>query len=837
MKKLNLIIILLFVSSLSFSQNGWIEKSPGTTSNINDIFFVSASTGFAVCDSGKIYKTTNGGDNWTLLTSGITTNLNGVYFVSSQKGFAVGDAGKILITSNAGTNWSITTLTTPIDLEDVYFNNHDSGVVVGNYNSGGYFIITLNGGTTWLQDGPVPGTTFSAIQQTDDTTAITTGKMGTTSTTAIIGKITLNTTYTVKANLGGNQFNNLHFPSSTGYVCGNTGIMFKSTNSGDSWSYLTGTSGLGSNSLHSIYFVDDTIGWVGSAGKIYRTVNGGYSWLKQYDVGTADFKNIQFVSNTIGYACGGNKVIKTISGGVNLTVSVTDTSLICSDTVQLIANASYSGLGTLSYTWSPTSGLCCQGISNPNAYPTATTTYYVTVTDGSISATDSVVVTVLDLPLDAGSDTSTYCMEGIQLNANVSGMTGVNYSWNPSVNLNNPSVNNPISTPTMLTKYFVTATRLGCTAVDSVEVDVIPLPTDSLCLVSVDDSLNENMVIFEKNVIGNIDYYKIYRESNVSGIYDSIGYVPADSAGIFIDTASNPAVKAESYKISVFDSCGFESVLSDFHTTMHLSVSQGTGITWNLNWNDYIGFQVVTYYIWRGDSAHNLTLIDSVPGTSISYSDLAPPVGLLYYQVEILAPHSCNPYAKSKVNTNYNSSRSNQATNGIITLILAEFSGTPTSGASPLTVQFSDMSTGNPDSWIWYFGDGDTSSAQHPSHTYSANGNYDVKLVAWNGSAIDSITKTSYITIGVGISEIFLKNNIKIFPNPFNDETNIIVESPNIQIRTVELFDISAKRLKIIENPESNNISIRKEQMQSGLYFLKITTKDNHFFRTKIVIR
>lgn len=834
MKKINLIFILILTVSLSFSQNGWFDKSPNTTSDINDIYFVSTSTGFAVCDSGKIYKTIDGGDNWTVQSSGLTNNLNGVFFVSSQKGYVVGDAGKILVTANGGTNWTITTLTTPINLTDVYFNNPDSGVVVGNYNTGGYFVVTFNGGTSWSQDGPVPNTEFRAVQQTDDTTAVTVGYMSNTST-AVIGKITLSTTYTVKANMGGNQFNNLHLPSSTGYVCGNTGLMFKTTNSGDTWSYQIG-SGIGTNNLYSVYFVNDTLGFAGSSGKIFRTNNGGGSWVQQYNAGTTNFKNIHFVNNTTGYACGSTKVLKTISGGVDLTISTNDTSVICSDTVQLITYTNYSGLGSLYYTWSPASSICCPAINSPNAYPSATTKYYVTVTDGSLSAIDSVLVTVLDLPLDAGSDTSTYCNQNIQLNANIPGISGASYIWSPAGSLNNPSVNNPVSNLSMSTKYFVTATRSVCSAVDSVTVNVIPLPTDSLCLVSVDDSLNENLVVFERNVVGNIDYYKIYRESNVSGIYDSIGFVPADSAGLFIDTASNPAVKAESYKISIVDSCGNESVLSDFHTTMHLAVSQGSGSTWNLNWTQYIGFQVVTYYIWRGDSTHNLVLIDSVPGTSISYSDLSPPAGVLFYQVEILAPHVCHPYAKSKVNTNFNSSRSNQANNGIISNIQANFSGLPTSGPSPLIVQFNDLSTGNPDTWLWYFGDGDTSTAQNPSHTYLTNGSFDVKLIASSGSASDSITKTAYITVSSGISENNLKDYIKIFPNPFTNETNVVIENPNINVKLIELFDISGKKIKSIKNPESTKITIHRNGMESGLYFIKITTEDEYILRDKIVV-
>ena len=49
-----------------------------------------------------------------------------------------------------------------------------------------------------------------------------------------------------------------------------------------------------------------------------------------------------------------------------------------------------------------------------------------------------------------------------------------------------------------------------------------------------------------------------------------------------------------------------------------------------------------------------------------------------------------------------------------VTLISADFSATPTSGTIPLEVQFSDLSTENPTSWLWHFGDGDSSMIQKP---------------------------------------------------------------------------------------------------------------------------
>ncbi|HPF71082.1 MAG TPA: PKD domain-containing protein [Candidatus Krumholzibacteria bacterium] len=78
---------------------------------------------------------------------------------------------------------------------------------------------------------------------------------------------------------------------------------------------------------------------------------------------------------------------------------------------------------------------------------------------------------------------------------------------------------------------------------------------------------------------------------------------------------------------------------------------------------------------------------------------------------------------------------------------VAAFSGTPTTGTAPLAVQFTDASTNAPTAWSWTFGDGGTSTAQNPSHTYAAAGTYSVTLTASNAFGSNQLTKTNYITV------------------------------------------------------------------------------------------
>lgn len=79
--------------------------------------------------------------------------------------------------------------------------------------------------------------------------------------------------------------------------------------------------------------------------------------------------------------------------------------------------------------------------------------------------------------------------------------------------------------------------------------------------------------------------------------------------------------------------------------------------------------------------------------------------------------------------------------------LLADFSQDNTSGQAPLLVQFSDLSTGAPDSWSWDFGDGNTSTDPSPAHTYLYPGTYTVRLTISNGEYASSAEKEGLVNV------------------------------------------------------------------------------------------
>jgi PKD repeat protein len=78
----------------------------------------------------------------------------------------------------------------------------------------------------------------------------------------------------------------------------------------------------------------------------------------------------------------------------------------------------------------------------------------------------------------------------------------------------------------------------------------------------------------------------------------------------------------------------------------------------------------------------------------------------------------------------------------------AAFTASPVQGEAPLEVQFTDRSTGNPESWFWTFGDGASSTIQNPVHGYTTAGTYTVDLTVSSRYGTQKTSRVGYIHVG-----------------------------------------------------------------------------------------
>lgn len=214
--------------------------------------------------------------------------------------------------------------------------------------------------------------------------------------------------------------------------------------------------------------------------------------------------------------------------------------------------------------------------------------------------------------------------------------------------------------------YYVEVTDInGCNSQSlPYVVNASSLPIQNICIVGIDSLTNNLRVVWEKPLTNAIDSFYIYKESNVSNVYTKVGVKSYDELSVWIDPVSNTALQAYRYKMSALDTCGVETPLSDEHKSIHLTINQGVGNSWNLIWSHYEGLTFGSYNIYRGTSVSNMTLLTTIQGNLNSYTDLNPPLGIVYYQIEIVNSNTCSPM---KLN-NYSTSKSNLATNSFTDL-------------------------------------------------------------------------------------------------------------------------------------------------------------------------
>ncbi|MCK5788933.1 MAG: hypothetical protein KAH32_08035, partial [Chlamydiia bacterium] len=328
-------------------------------------------------------------------------------------------------------------------------------------------------------------------------------------------------------------------------------------------------------------------------------------------------------------------------------------NIIClGDSVMLFANDHTIGI---TYQWLR-DGILLSGASDSVYYASINGLYQLMLTDGSCTEFSQPFV----LAQYASTIPTILANGSIQPCTNDSMELFVSTSFNAyqwSSGANSPSINIKTSG-----SYIVTVTdNNGCeSSSDPYVVNASYLQVPDICIVGIDSATNHNRVVWERQSSAMIDSFKVYRESTVAGVYDLIGSQPFSTLSVFEDVNSNPAQMAYRYRITAVDTCGMETAPSPIHKTLHLTVNAGLGGVWNLIWTNYEGFNFGSYRIYRSSDSTNMQLLTQIQSTLTSYTDLNPPTGNVYYQIEIIAPYQCLPDSiYSKVNTNYNSSRSN----------------------------------------------------------------------------------------------------------------------------------------------------------------------------------
>jgi len=245
-----------------------------TTSNLIDLFsihFYDSLNGVTVGSKSSIFKTNDGGITWSLKNLNPDINFNMVRFVDSAKVLVAGNNAKILLSTDRGNNWQ--TINTPLgnqNLLNISILNTQI-IWVGGDRA---ILKSVNGGYSWtFISGGRDDTKIFAFNDSLLWKIGWTGT-GTPEPWQYIEKSSNGgANWVVQYIAIGNNLKSIHISNrQIGFVLNYWNTILNTTNSGLEWEdqqYF-------STPLNDFCFIDSTTGWiVGNSGYIFRTTNGG----------------------------------------------------------------------------------------------------------------------------------------------------------------------------------------------------------------------------------------------------------------------------------------------------------------------------------------------------------------------------------------------------------------------------------------------------------------------------------------------------------------------------------------------------------------------------------
>ncbi|MBI5698749.1 hypothetical protein HZC35_00375 [Candidatus Saganbacteria bacterium] len=302
------VLALFFISSSGWASNSWVSRTSSTTQALNDVQFISASTGMAVGNLQTVIRTTDYGKTWTVVNSSASANNFSSVNFPTTIGFAAGTAsgggGYLSKSTDSGANWSQVATDISV-LNDIFFTDANTGYAATTA-AVNLFWKTVDGGATWTAKdaGLTAERAYYGVYFIGQTGWLV-GSPG------LIFKTTNGADlWTEQVSGTANQLNDVFFiNSTTGWVAGNSGTILKTTDGGTNWNTMA--SGTASN-LNAVYFTDASNGWVvGAGGAILKTTDGGATWTAETSGTTNDLNGVHFTDVNNGCAVGaGGTVLK-----------------------------------------------------------------------------------------------------------------------------------------------------------------------------------------------------------------------------------------------------------------------------------------------------------------------------------------------------------------------------------------------------------------------------------------------------------------------------------------------------------------------------------------------
>ncbi|MBW8051177.1 MAG: PKD domain-containing protein [Cytophagales bacterium] len=460
------------------------------------------------------------------------------------------------------------------------------------------------------------------------------------------------------------------------------------------------------------------------------------------------------------------------------------------------------GIGPLTYSWSPPTGLSNALAPNPTASPASTTTYTVTVTDinGCISNSDAMIVTINPNPV-ANFTAPSGCSVGcIQFTDQSTGSPAVSYSWNFG-DTGTDTLKNPCHLYSIGGNYLVELTVTdvnGCTDVIQKSISVFPQPVADFgytkeCELT-PTFFTDLSTIGSGSITGwDWDFGDAATDTipNPSHLYGSYGNYEVT----LIVTSDNGCQDTIVDSIEVFQPAivDFSAITVCFgDSTQFTDLSTFTN-SWNWDFGDAMGTSTLQdpSYLYGDTGTFSVTLISTTDsgcvatkvkdvtvnqnpvagftatnvcaGSPVQFTDTSSMAGGiiatwlwdfgdLNLSMQINPSHlyaSADSFTVQLVVTADNSCADTAQQNIIVNPIpVADFSYSI--ACADDSTQFTDQSSvafGSIAGWDWDFGDGGTSTLPNPGHPYNPPGNYGVTLTVTTAAGCTSGTITKIVPV------------------------------------------------------------------------------------------
>jgi|GEM_PF-1010670 len=299
MKRLIPVLVLTWIIPLLINAQDLRQITAQSFKSSYDVFSSGENTKWIAAEDGIVYKIIDGGYNWETIQTPSALNLSSIYFVDDTTGFVGGADTVIYKTADGGTTWQMIDLPTgSFPVVSICFSDSAAGWVLTNKLKKSQILYTSDGGAAWTVALNLTSATLQDISFFSPGRGIAVGG-GVGALDLYYTKDGSSWTKAPVPAIEGN-YNRLDARSvfmvndSVAYTCGwgsravglEPSIFLKTTNGGETWTWLPQTAGSEVYvNMNSLWFKDElngiAVGGASYEGSVaVKTTDGGLNWTQ-----------------------------------------------------------------------------------------------------------------------------------------------------------------------------------------------------------------------------------------------------------------------------------------------------------------------------------------------------------------------------------------------------------------------------------------------------------------------------------------------------------------------------------------------------------------------------